>query len=221
MEFRIDPTRALARMSPNVVRHVYKAIAKESRAWAIDEQDRFTEERLNGRPGLKRWTGQLARSLKPIWETSPGSTRAGFYFLPTMQTENGPIDNYAGLHEGDGSGGPVTVRPKNGRMLAWPVQGGPAVTEGGRNRYGNSPRNFPDKLFFFRSGSGKMFLARVVPGSKRKGAGPGLEFVYHLAPSVEIPARLGFRVFAGQALTRIMPRLDDAKFTALGQIGGA
>ncbi len=216
MEFRIDPTRALARMSPNVVRQVYKAIAKESRSWAQDEEGKFREERLNGRPGLKRWTGQLARSLKPIWETSPGSTRAGFYFLPTMQTENGPIDNYAGLHENGG-----TVRPKNGRLLAWPVQGGPAITTGGRNRYGNSPRNFPGKLFFFKSGNNNMFLARTVPGTKRKGYGPGIELVYHLAPSVEIPARLGFRTFAGQALARVMPRLDEAKFEALGQIGGA
>lgn len=205
MEIHFDVSRAFAKLSPNAARATFQAVGAEARAWATDEQAAFIEQRLSGRPGLNRWSGRLTRSLVPIREASPDGMRAGFMFLPTMQGEGGAVPNYAGIHEAGG-----TIRPKNGRMLAWPVAGGPAQTQGGANRYGSSPRNYPGKLFFFQSKTGHKFLAESFGRGGNK-----LRLVYHLANSVEIPARLGFAEFGRGALMRGKDRLNMALITHL------
>lgn len=208
MELKYDTNGAERKFSPNAMRAILSAMHQEATAWAIDEQGAFTEERLNGRPGLKRWSGRLARSLKQITEKSATGFRSGFMFLPTMESENGTVDNYAAIHETGG-----TVSAKGGKMLAWPVQDGPAVTAGGRNRYGSSPRNYPGKLFFYKARSGQMFLAETFGrGGKR------LRLVYHLAKSVQIPARLGFKRFAVDALERVKMRLAESKSRAASEV---
>ena len=208
MEMSFESSGAEKKFSPQVARQIFVAVSNASHAWAIDEQGAFTQARLQGRPGLRHWTGQLARSLVPIWEEGQ-STRAGFMFLPKMPGPNRQIDNYAQIHE---EGGDIT--PKNGRMLAWPVQGGPAVTTGGMNRF-TGPRAYPGKLFFFKAKSGSMFLAEAMPGKRYEGT---IRLVYNLASKVTIPARLGFAAFAREALARSTKRLQDAKDAAVGEV---
>lgn len=208
MDLKIDASNAERKLSPDTAKRLFAGLREEVTAWATDEQSAFTVQQLNGRPGLQRWSGRLARSLVPIRENSTAGFRGGFMFLPTIETEQGTQDNYAGIHE---SGG--TVSAKGGKMLAWPVQGGPAVTAGGATRYGNSPRNYPGKLFFFRSHGGNMFLAESFGRKSGK-----MRLVYHLAKSVNIPARLGFKRFAGEALERVRMRLVERKTRAISEV---
>ena len=200
MEFKYDDTGIRAKLDPANVAKAFRAASAEAHVWAIDEEGRFRQERLSGRPGLRRWTGGLARSLQPIFDKTPASTRAGFFFSPKMMGPTGEINNYANIHEEGG-----IVRPKNGKMLAWPVYQGPATTAGGRARFAG-PRQYPGKLFFHESKGKMYFLAESVG----KGKGAKLRMVYHLARSVEIPANLGFRTFAGHALRRGSVRVEQS-----------
>lgn len=193
-------------------KNAFSRIYNESHAWAIDEHGEFVQTHLSGRPGLNRWSGDLTRSFVPIWETDPDSIKAGFKFLPRMVTPNGEIDNYAGIHEKGG-----TVRPKNGRCLAWPVQNGPAMTAGGRAKF-LGPRQYPGLLFVYRAKTGGhgLFLAESVG----KGRSAKIRMVYNLAPSVDIPARLGFRDFALAAASRGERRLREARDAAIAEMNG-
>jgi len=180
-------TDALKRM-PQRVQAAFEATRQEAHAWAIDAHGEFVDSHLHGNP-VRRITGQLERSFQPVWSTSRASFKAGVAFAPTMTDASGMFANYANILEVGG-----TISPKGGKLLAWPVSGGPAVTAAGIPRY-VGPRAYPGKLFFHQGASGKMFLAEAVPGTK-KAAGPGLRYVYHLAPRVTIKARLGFRTWA-------------------------
>lgn len=211
MEFQSDFAGALRKLSPETVGRVFRPMKDELHAWAIEEEGDFRSRRLNGRPGLNRWSGNLARSFVPIWEQSPASTRAGMMFLPKIQGPDGEMDNYANIHE---TGGDIV--PKHGRMLAWPVRRGPAQTQGGRNRF-SGPRSYPGKLFVHRTADGKFFLAESVG----RGKAAKLRMVYHLASRVTIPPRLGFRLFALPALRRAERRLREAQEKAVASIGGA
>jgi hypothetical protein len=205
MEFQFD-TSGMGRLSPGF-KNAFSKIYNESHSWAIDEHGAFIQTHLSGRPHLQRWSGDLIRSFVPIWETNPESVRSGFRFLPRMKTPAGEIDNYAGIHETGGD-----VRPKNGRCLAWPVKGGPAMTTGGIARFAG-PRQYPGKLFVHRAETGNrgLFLAE----SKGQGKNAKLVMVYNLASVVHIPAQLGFAQFAAEAKVRGSERLQTVKTQAI------
>jgi hypothetical protein len=211
MEIQFN-AHGMDRLAPGF-RNAFAAIYNEAHAWAIDEHGAFVQTHLSGRPGLQRWTGDLTRSFVPIWETDPNSVRSGFRFLPKMKTPAGEIDNYAGIHETGGD-----IRPKNGKCLAWPVRGGPAMTSGGRSKF-TGPRQYPGKLFVHRAASGNrgLFLAE----SKGQGKNAKLVMVYNLATSVHIPARLGFRNFALTAARRGERRLIEARDAAVAAMNAA
>ena len=173
-------TEALSRL-PWRIAKAFDHAREEMHVWAIGAHGEFVATHLSGNP-IHRWTGQLERSFQPVWSTSPASFRAGVAFAPTMTGPNGTFPNYARILEEGG-----TITPKNGRLLAWPVKGGPAVTAAGIPRYAG-PRQYPGKLFFYRSKGGGMFLAEKN--------GDGLKCVYVLARGVTIKARMGFRAWA-------------------------
>lgn len=212
MDVQLQYAGAALKLSPQTAAKIFGAMKRELKAWGIEEEGGFRSNHLNGRPGLNRWSGNLSRSFVPIWEDGPDSTRAGVMFLPKIQGPDGEMDNYAQIHETGG-----VIKPKAGRMLAWPVRGGPAQTQGGRLRFGTSARDYPGKLFVHRTADGKFFLAESVG----KGKAAKLRIVYHLAASVNIPARLGFRNFSLPALRRADRRLREAKDAAVRSIGGA
>jgi hypothetical protein len=208
MDFQFDSS-GMGKLAPGF-RNAFSKLYNESHAWAIDEHGTFVQTHLSGRPGLKRWSGDLTRSFVPIFETAPDSVRSGFRFLPRMKTPEGEIANYAGIHETGG-----TVRPKSGKCLAWPVQDGPAMTSGGRAKF-LGPRQYPGKLFVYRAKTGKhgLFLAESVG----KGKNEKLRMVYNLATSVEIPAQLGFAPFVTEAKVRGSDRLQAVKSQAIAEM---
>lgn len=183
-------TAALERL-PQKLRDAWGSTRAAMHVWAIDIHGDFVSSHLSGSP-VRRLTGQLERSFQPVWSESPASFKAGASFAPTMSGPAGTFTNYAYMLERGG-----TITPKGGHLLAWPVISGPAVTGAGIPRYAG-PRSFPGKLFFHKDAkTGRMYLAQVIPGN-RKGAGPGLQYVYHLAPQVTIRARMGFSPWAAQ-----------------------
>lgn len=209
MEMSTNFAGALRKLSPDTAERIFAPMRQELKAWAIEEEGSFRAERLNGRPGLRRWSGNLSRSLVPIWENSSVSTRAGMMFLPKMQGPDGEIDNYAQIHETGG-----TIKPKNGRFLAWPVYQGPATTAGGRPRF-SGPRAYPGKLFFHQSPGKMYFLAESVG----RGKNAKIRMVYHLVKSVEISPKLGFRAWVPPAFKRGESRLRAAQSAAVQAIG--
>lgn len=180
-------TEALKRM-PEKLRAAFAATSQQAHVWAVDAHGEFVETHLHGNP-VRRITGQLERSFQPVWSSSPTSFRAGVAFSPAMTGPEGAFPNYANILEEGG-----TISPKSGKLLAWPVSGGPATTAAGIARYAG-PRAYPGKLFFHQGKGGKMYLAEAIPG-KKNAVGPSLRYVYHLAPRVTIKARLGFRTWA-------------------------
>lgn len=211
MDINLNASGLLLKLSPQTAARIFAPMKKELKAWGIEEEGDYRSRRLNGRPGLNRWSGNLSRSFVPIWEEAPNSTRAGMMFLPKIQGSDGQMDTCANIHE---KGGVIT--PKKGRMLAWPVRGGPAQTQGGRLRFGTSTRDYPGKLFVHKTDNGNFFLAESVG----KGKSAKLRMVYHLAARVTIPPRLEFRNFSLPALRRAARRLQEAQESAVRSIGG-
>ena len=131
----------------------------------------ISRQGLRGRPGLKRRTGTLARSLTtvPSIEGKADKLWVGFVL---------PGARYAGIHE---TGGVIRAGSK---LLAIPV--GPALTPSGFAKY-PGPRSVPD-LVFRPSRKGGGVLGKVT------GKGDREKFTvwYVLKKEVRIPPRLGF-----------------------------
>lgn len=165
----------------------------------------ISKQGMRGRPGLKRRTGTLARSLTTL-PASDGKTErlwVGFVL---------PGARYAGIHE---TGGVIRAGAK---LLAIPV--GPALTPAGVPKY-PGPRSVPDLVFLPRRGGGllgkwkttgnlsgaslqkklaKSSLGRVVSSYHSTGGAAlqqkykltHFEIWYVLKKEVRIPPRLGF-----------------------------
>lgn len=179
LDARMEKLTAL----PERIQHAFAVARERAHVWAIDAHGEFIETHLSGNP-IRRWTGQLERSFQVQWGESPASFRAGVAFSPTMTGPGGTFRNYAYILEGVDD---QTIRPKNGRMLAWPFPGGPAATAGGIPRYAG-PRQYPGKIFVHRNSKGHLYLAEQ--------SGQSLRYVYILANSVTIRKRMGFRAWA-------------------------
>ena len=165
----------------------------------------ISKQGMRGRPGLKRRTGTLARSLTTVLSTVGKDEKAWVGFVL-------PGARYAGIHE---TGGVIRAGSK---LLAIPV--GPALTPSGVPKY-PGPRSVPDLVFLPRRGGGllgkwkttgnlsgaslqkklaKSSLGRVVSSYHSTG-GVALqqkhklthfEIWYVLKKEVRIPPRLGF-----------------------------
>jgi len=142
---------------------------------------RISKSRLSGDP-IKRRTGNLARSIIGRGELIGG--------LPAMRVGvfRGPALRYAGVLEYGTRGlnpeSPYpTIVPKRARALAVPVEGGPALTPAGVERFGG-PRNFPQPLHFV-----PVLRGRLV-GFLKTDAG---ESAYMLLKSVDIAPRFYLR----------------------------
>ena len=149
----------------------------------------ISRQGLRGRPGLKRRTGTLARSLTtvPSIEGKADKLWVGFVL---------PGARYAGIHE---TGGVIRAGAK---LLAIPV--GPALTPAGVPKY-PGPRAVQGLVF--RPAKGGGLLGKVT------GKGDREKFVvwYVLKKEVRIPPRLGFfrtwrAFFAGPKPAAIIKR---------------
>lgn len=183
--------------SKRVIDDLPKAIGirvkRAFRDFGMDFLRKMKTERLRGRPGLAKRTGELARSFQMslagetladaklrIWTTSP----------------------YAKIHEYGG-----TIRPVKGKWLTIPLPG--AATKAGVARGG--ARDF-ENTFFAWSKNGNLILFQKGKGKKGK---PTPLFV--LKEEVTIPARLGFRaLWSSTALERKI-RVREAVRVAMGR----
>jgi|MGYP005650459667 phage gpG-like protein len=149
-------------------------------------------ERLSGRPGLKRRTGDLARSTNSI---TVGNDLRNLTMIATI----GRAKRYAAIHEFSG-----VIRPKRAKFLTVPLDS--VRTASGVPRFKASEI---DDTFTI-SLRGKLFIARsfksltvarsilrraknlLTLGPPRKN-GRITVLLFKLVPSVKIPARLGAR----------------------------
>lgn len=110
----------------------------------------FKAERLGGPPGVRRRTGNLARSFYTTVQ-STGTEHVG------VIGSRAPYAKVLEYGTGYLPGGKIV--PKRAKALAVPIQGGPAMTAAGVYRLGAGrlrdvlPQQFPD-VSFFVTGSG-------------------------------------------------------------------
>lgn len=154
---------------------------RELQRGARNFKTRMLRERLSGRPGLRRITGRTARSLKATVSGTANTLRLNAR-IGNAQTPG------IRIHEGGG-----TIRPKTKPWLAIPL--GPA--RGGKARRGQVDFWMPG-----RRDPSHIVGMRVTDG--------GVEPVVVLVPSVDIPARLQFRVTFDKEMRKTIIRLRRA-----------
>lgn len=155
---------------------------------------------------LRRRTGTLGRSIIGRGELVGG--------LPAMRVGifRGPALKYAGPLElgtkGKNPDSPYpTIKPKNAKALAVPLDDGPAVTPAGVHRY-DSPRNFPTDLHFVPILRGRVVGLLVTEDD---------EAAYLLLRAMDIAPRFYLREGMLESLPEVSEKL--AKFLA-AQIAG-
>ena len=179
------------------------AMNKALASWGRTYWRRLAEERLSGRPGLNRRSGNLSRDW--VVETSDEAEEMSI----TVRTQ-GAANTYAGTQEGI-NGNPVTLTPKNGKYMWMPLAANlmpngmaritprQAIGQGGFVHFGHGNPVFLGKPLV-KQGPRSLYLA-VVP-------------LFVLLRSVTIPARMG----AGQLFQSMLP---DLKTSISDAISGA
>lgn len=178
------------------------------RSRAQKEMDRFGQEwtrrlvseRLSGRPGVNRRTGNLARSFK---SRTFDSTLLGAIVLD-VQPE-GPGAKYANLQEFGG-----TIKPVRAKNLWIPIAGN--LTPAGVARI--TPTEAINRGGFFAKG---VFFGKPLVGRGKAKANPVPLFA--LKKSVTVPGRMGAERLWGESMPSLTARLD-AVASALAK-GGA
>lgn len=145
----------------------------------------FTKGSLTGRPGVRRRTGTLARS---VFVGVTGKVDEGNRSAALVITIGGGASKYAPIHE---FGGTITARKS--KFLAIPLPA--ARTASGVSRYA-SPRDVPG-LKLIKSRAGNLLLVKERRG---RGGATQIEPWYVLKRSIQIPPRLDFfRTFKDEA----------------------
>ena len=145
-------------------------------------------------------TGTLRRSGKGEVRTTGGTLDV----VISAGTQRGgkPLTYAAAQERG------AIVRPRNGRYLAIPLSGGPAVTPAGAPRY-TSARQAPG-LVPWRSKAGRLFLVKFTR------SGPQPWYVLHPGP-IRIKPKHFVRDAARDTEVYIIPRLERLFSAALSQ----
>ena len=166
-EFTIDGVPDFRAIEARIRRNMVNA----SQTWAGAFLRSLVKERLSGRPGLNRRTGNLSRD----WVTDV--TESGGQLAVEVKTQ-GVANAYAGIHEDGG-----TIRPTKSKYLWIPLKGN--LTPSGVARI--SPRE--------AIGTGNLFIqwnkGPIAYMRRRMARGWHLEPLFVLKKSVTIPARMG------------------------------
>jgi hypothetical protein len=173
---------------------------KEMDRFGQDWTRRLVTERLSGRPGVNRRTGNLARSFK---SRTFDSTLLGAIVLD-VQPE-GPGAKYANLQEFGG-----TIKPVRAKNLWIPIAGN--LTPAGVARI--TPTEAINRGGFFAKG---VFFGKPLVGRGKAKANPVPLFA--LKKSVTVPGRMGAERLWGESMPSLTARLD-AVASALAK-GGA
>jgi hypothetical protein len=172
----------------------------EMERFGQDWTRRLVSERLSGRPGVKRRTGNLARSFK---SRTFDSRLLGAIVLD-VQPE-GPGSEYAHIQEFGG-----TIRPKRAKNLWIPIAGN--LTPAGVARI--TPTEAINRGGFFAKG---IFFGKPLVGKGKAQAAPVPLFV--LKKSVTVKGRMGASTLWAESMPSLTARLD-AVASALAK-GGA
>lgn len=154
--------------------------------WAEGALGKFKVDRLSGGGGgLNVVSGDLRRSFQH---------RESGEDLSNLESHLYTTSKYAAIHEFGG-----TIRPKNAKMLAIPIKGGPATRASGEPLYHSPLRStLPQTLDFFvdERGTGRFFLIDETG-----------QAWFRLVPSVKIPARMRFRETIKAQILELQERL--------------
>jgi hypothetical protein len=180
----------LVRLAAGGLRRV---IVREARATAIEIE---AKAKLNVREVLHRRTGRLIQSINSTVEEQ--DSRTAIIASAGGNTGKGVV-RYARMQE---QGGRQT--PKNGKYLRVPVQGGPALTAAGVDRFPGPLRTTAPPGFFrlIKTAQGKLFL---VHDKKDRS-----EIWYQLLRSVNIPSRPYLKPAVEYGAERLRARLSSA-----------
>lgn len=156
---------------------------------------------------LRRRTGNLARSI-----TGRGVRVRG---IPGMRVGvfRGPALSYTAIQEFGG-----IIRPKRGRALAMPVEGGRAMTRAGVDRYGG-PRSYPGKLVYIpykgRNAVAGLYDQRDLKRARGNGL-RGVKAVYVLLRQVSIKPKH----FLSDGVRLSLPSLTKRLAVLLAELAG-
>lgn len=205
-----------------------KAFGMTFRKSAATEMDAFgnawittlVSTRLNGRPGVGRRTGNLARSFKSRVTDSALLNAVVLDVQP-----EGPGSEYANLQEFGG-----TIRPVKAKNLWIPIAGN--LNPSGTARI--SPREAIAQGGFFAKGVffGRALTKNKVPqrsqhlgGSGYKGAefkrGENITPLFVLKKSVRVEGRMGASALWAQSMPALTNRLDALATRMFSSTGGA
>ena len=180
------------------------AMNKALASWGRTYWRRLAEERLSGRPGLNRRSGNLSRDW--VVETSDEAEEMSI----TVRTQ-GAANTYAGTQEGI-NGNPVTLTPKNGKYMWIPL----AANLMSNGMAHLTPSQAIQQPHFIRWDRGPVFFGKspVKQSKKSFAENFGIVPLFVLKTSVTIPARMG----AGQLFQSMLP---DLKTSISDAISGA
>lgn len=176
------------------------AMNKALTSWGRAYWRRLVEERLSGRPGLNRRSGNLSRDW--VVETSGEADEMSV----TVRTQ-GAANAYAGIQERGG-----TIKPVNGRYLWIPLAAN--LRSNGMARL--TPSQAIQQPHFIRWDRGPVFFGKspVKQSKKSFAENFGIVPLFVLKTSVTIPARMD----AGQLFQSMLP---DLKTSISDAISGA
>ena len=176
------------------------AMNKALASWGRTYWRRLAEERLSGRPGLNRRSGNLSRDW--VVETSDEAEEMSV----TVRTQ-GAANAYAGIQERGG-----TIKPVNGRYLWIPL----AANLMSNGMAHLTPSQAIQQPHFIRWDRGPVFFGKspVKQSKKSFAENFGIVPLFVLKTSVTIPARMG----AGQLFQSMLP---DLKTSISDAISGA
>lgn len=176
------------------------AMNKALASWGRAYWRRLVEERLSGRPGLNRRSGNLSRDW--VVETSGEADEMSV----TVRTQ-GAANAYAGIQETGG-----TIKPKNGRYLWIPLAAN--LMSNGTARL--TPSQAIQQPHFISWNKGPIFFGKspVKQSKKSFAENFGIVPLFVLKTSVTIPPRMG----AGQLFQSMLP---DLKTSISDAISGA
>ena len=176
------------------------AMNKALASWGRTYWRRLAKERLSGRPGLNRRSGNLSRDW--VVETSGEAEEMSV----TVRTQ-GAANAYAGIQERGG-----TIKPVNGRYLWIPL----AANLMSNGMAHLTPSQAIQQPHFIRWDRGPVFFGKspVKQSKKSFAENFGIVPLFVLKTSVTIPARMG----AGQLFQSMLP---DLKTSISDAISGA
>lgn len=173
-------------------------------SWLTSTLSLFRATRLHGPPGVNYKTGNLFRSFYTTIEPQgKGMEQVGV--IGSRGARQAKVLEYGTGYLPGGAIKPKHSTPHGGTpMLAIPIKDGPAMTAGGRFRFGAQslrqtlPSLYPDHDFWVHEVGGKLFLMGDAKGDDHPV--PWFQLVYE----VRFGPKLGLRKFIKKEMKKLL-----------------